>query len=211
MDASFSHQSTLFSPSSTFRPNLMRKELLFSAVSNKAEQETARNPNSFTQVRATCSLQSTMHDALTICVQVRVTDSEFDLAYRYANVWRMLTLADRVPKPYLFAVTRSARGAQASEEAGRHDRSDGQFFIEWRDLQSDTSPSSPSSSAAAGIPWSRTYTPSLPPSLPQTFSSCIQLQQAWCCWRTSRTSLCRKSMSWSVCSQSPPGDTVAMT
>ena len=164
MDASFSHQSTLFSPSSTFRPNLMRKELLFSAVSNKAEQETARNPNSFTQVRAAHLL--TMHDALTICVQVRVTESEFDLAYRYANVWRMLTLADRVPKPYLFAVTRSARGAQASEEAGRHDRSDGQLFIEWRDLHSDTSPSSPSSSAAAGIPRSRTYTPSLPPSLP---------------------------------------------
>ena len=52
MDASFSYQSGLLSPSSTFRPNLMRKELLFSAVSNKAEQETARNPNSFTQVRA---------------------------------------------------------------------------------------------------------------------------------------------------------------
>ena len=104
-----------------------------------------------------------MHDALKICVQVRVTEAEFDLAYRYMNVWRMLTMADRVPKPYLFAVTRSARGAQASEEAGRHDRSDGQFFIEWRDLHSDTAPSTSPSSSAGAYRAGLTYTHSTPP------------------------------------------------
>ena len=93
---------------------------------------------------------------MALALQVRVTEAEFDLACRYLSVWRLLTLADRVPRPYLFAVTRSMRGVEAAAGgagagvAGPASEEAEQFRIEWKDLHASSSSSSlPSSSAAA--------------------------------------------------------------